>query len=180
MKISFIMILFIVDLLAFSNNSLAFSNNLVVTNVKTSKKQMFEEVFSKAKLLKHKTQENRRDFEPLSVYEKRIKEAVYNYNKFLDNEYRIGCKPDEVKLDWENSNVQIIKNSNIRIIRNRGMSNSIYGLHLVIPVTPIVARQLKVFPNAITIICNFKISRNLELIIEHLKIEYREKVIYEE
>ena len=173
MKILFMIILLIANLLAFSDN-------LVVTNTKTTKQHTFEELISKAKMLKRKTEDERRDFEPLSVYEKRIQKAVEVFNKFLNNEYKIGFKPDSVRLDWENSTIHIYKNSDIPIIRNRGMANSVYNLHLVISVPPILARQLKVFPNVIIIISTYKINRKLQLVIEHLKVKYREDIIYEE
>lgn len=167
-------------LVLFANESLAIPADTFATNVQSGEDRTLSDIISTYSALKERTNVNRREFESLATYEKRVRNAKAAFDEYVSKRYKMNFGADKVDLDWESSSISITTAFPTTVARQRGGGNPGKKLRISVSISPSTAREAHQFPQYINMFCRFHINTLGMIVIDHLTVKYFEKTIYEE
>lgn len=167
-------------LVFFANESLAIPADTFATNVQSGEDRTLSDIISTYSALKARSNVNRREFESLSTYEKRVRNAKAVFDEYVSKRYKMNFGADEVNLDWESSTISITTAFPTAVARKRGGGNPGKELKISVSIAPSTAREVHQFPQYVNMSCQFHINTLGMIVIDHLTVKYFEKTIYEE
>jgi len=168
----------LMDVLLLRGRSYALSEDTTVKDVASDK--AYHLAFLVRRLDKLLDQENdeRRDFEKLDDYERRIQDNSARLQAFLERRYRLVSPPDRVILDWANSITNIAIDLPLKVRRERGGGGDPRTLQVGILLPPDKARLVKTFPSQVVVDAVFRFVRTRSIVVDSIDITLNGEPIY--
>lgn len=159
-------------------HSYALSDDTTVKHIATGKAYNLTLLVRRLDKLLEQENDNRRDFEKLDDYERRIGDNSARLRNFLQRQYRLVSSPDRVILDWSNSITNIVIDLPLKVRRERGGGGDPKALRVGILLPPDKARLVKTFPSQVVIDAVFRFVRARSIVIDSIDVTLNGELIY--
>lgn len=168
-----------VTLMTSAANSLE-PSQVLLKNMSSGEVAPLYMILKKMSGLVQSSNRSRRDFESLQDYRNDLQNYESEIKSFTKTKYATSFKPDEVSLDWENSNLLLKTTFPSNVLRKRGKGQESNLLKMRLNVPPDKGRQMVAMNESLTTNCIISINKNGDIEFHEIKIYFFEEMIYEE